>query len=116
MPRPSMSPPMTENQMMPSTQNYFEYGYDFTSTSSSSPEMNRFSTSPPMKFDENQDPMATQFFRDPTINYSNPTQQLDTNRFGNEYNNFYMMQMKGMEFNTVSNHYSFDFNKDYTLC
>ncbi|PIC15822.1 hypothetical protein B9Z55_022649 [Caenorhabditis nigoni] len=113
MPLPSMSPPMTENQMMAPTQNYFEYGYEFLSTSSSSPEMNRFSTSPPMKFDENQDPMATHFFPDPMDNYSNPTQQPNSNCFGNEYNDFYPMQMKETEFNAKPSYYSFDFNNDY---
>ncbi|ULT93789.1 hypothetical protein L3Y34_003348 [Caenorhabditis briggsae] len=113
MTRPSMTPPMTGNpsvvfnmsQASTSSgvaQNYFEYGYDFSSTSSSSPEsLNRFSTSPPMTFDENQDPI---------VNYSNP---MDTNCFGNEYNNVYPMQMNGFDFNAPPNPYPFDFNNDY---
>ncbi|UMM27045.1 hypothetical protein L5515_010499 [Caenorhabditis briggsae] len=69
---------------------------------SSSPEsLNRFSTSPPMTFDENQDPI---------VNYSNP---MDTNCFGNEYNNVYPMQMNGLDFNAPPNPYPFDFNNDY---
>ncbi|CAP30770.1 Protein CBG11646 [Caenorhabditis briggsae] len=116
--RPSLSPRMTEiHQMMPpqvstssgAPKNNFEYGYDFSSTSPSSPEsLNRLSTSPPMAFDENQDPMALQYFPDPIVNYSNP---MDTNCSGNEYKNFY--PMNGFDFNAPPNPYQFDFNNDY---
>ncbi|CAO4372881.1 unnamed protein product [Caenorhabditis nigoni] len=117
-PRSSMYP-LTAEKMPPSTssgaaKNYFEYGYDFSSTSSSSPEsLNRFSTSPPMTFDENQDPMVnySNLMAPSTSNakYSNP---MDTNSFGNECNNFYPTDF---DFNAAPNPYPFDFNNDYKL-
>ncbi|CAO4372874.1 unnamed protein product [Caenorhabditis nigoni] len=137
MPRPSLSPPINENrdpavpsynQMIPpqvstssaGSQQYFGYGYDSANTSASS-AVNNLSMSPPMAFNENQDPsmMPPQGF---PHNYSTPStsntnympmQQLDTNYFMNEATKFWN-QMNDIAFKTAApNPYPVNFNNEY---